>query len=43
MAKIVQYFFYPAGRDQVMKVLGWFSVVGAAVVSTILLVDVFLR
>ena len=43
MARITRYFSQPAGRDRVMQVLGWFSVVGAAIVSVILLVDAFLR
>ena len=43
MARITRYFSQSAGRDRVMQVLGWFSVVGAAIVSAILLVDAFLR
>jgi hypothetical protein len=43
MAKIIRYFSHRAGRGQAIKVLGWFSVVGAAFVSTVLLVDTFLR
>lgn len=43
MENFTKHFLYPAGRDQVIKVLGWFSVVGSAVVSTILMVDVLLR
>ena len=41
MVKITRYFSYPAGRDRVIKVLGSFSVVGAEIVSTILLVAAF--
>jgi hypothetical protein len=43
MTKIMQYVSQPAGRDRVIKGLGRFSVVGAAIVSTILLVAAFLR
>ena len=37
MAKIIKYVSQPAGRDRVMKNLGIFSVLGAGVVSSILL------
>jgi hypothetical protein len=43
MAKIIQYVSQPAGRDKVMKDLGLFSVVGAAIVSAIVLLATFLR
>ncbi|WLI89056.1 hypothetical protein Q4S45_20505 [Massilia sp. R2A-15] len=43
MAKIIKYVSQPAGRDQMMKDLGLFSVVGAGIVSTILLVAALLR
>ena len=43
MAKIIQYVSQPAGRDKVMKDLGMFSVVGATIVSAILLAAAFFR
>ncbi len=43
MAKIIRYVSQPAGRDKVMKDLGLFSVVGATIVSAILLSAAFLR
>lgn len=43
MTKIMQYVSQPAGRDFVIKALGHFSVAGAAIVSTILLVAAFSR
>jgi hypothetical protein len=43
MARIIQYVSQPAGRDKVMKDLGVFSVMGATIVSAILLVAAFLR
>lgn len=43
MAKIIQYVSQPAGRYKIMKVLGLFSVVGATIVSAILLAATFLR
>jgi hypothetical protein len=41
--KIIQYISQPAGRHQVMAYLGVFSVVGAMIVSAVLLGAAFVR
>ena len=43
MEKIIQYVSQRACRDKVMRDLGLFSVVGATIVSAILLAAAFLR
>jgi hypothetical protein len=43
MTKIIQYVSLPAGRDKVMKELGLFTVLGATIVSAILLAATFLH
>jgi len=43
MTRIIQYVSQPAARDRVIKYIGFFSVVGAVIVSAILLIATFTR
>jgi hypothetical protein len=43
MAKIMEYISQPAGRDRIIRNIGLFNVIGAAIVTIILLVATVLR
>lgn len=43
MESIFEYISHPAGRQKIIRALGLFSVIGASIVSAILLIAIYLR